>query len=256
MTAATKRKRTGADLMVRQVFVVAYMLGVLWLRRYPSSIIFSAAMPFSLLFVVFVVSGGQNLPYAVAGGIVVAAVGYGLSLGSDLAWYRIDFRLQDFFVSSPASLFTYMIGMATSLLMWGMPALGILAGILVFVSGSLFSIPYIIVTIILTWGSMSALSFVISSHMPHTKNVEQMATFLQIVLGVLPPVFYSIEILPLPLQYVVYALPTTHASLVLQHAAGMAAPAGWTPAVGLAIMAGYLLVFGILAKAKAVWREN
>jgi ABC-2 type transport system permease protein len=255
MTGARK-KRTGIDLMTRQVLIVGYMLGVLWLRRYPSSIIFSAAMPFSLLFVVFVVSGGQNLPYAVAGGIVVAAVGYGLSLGSDLSWYRIDFRLQDFFVSSPASLFTYMSGMAVSLLMFGLPALGILTGILVFVSGSLLSIPYIIATVILTWGSMSALSFVISSHMPHTKNVEQMAAFMQIVLGVLPPVFYSIEILPLPLQYVAYALPTTHASLVLQHAAGIATPAGWTPVIGLAIMAGYLAVFGILAKTKAVWRED
>jgi ABC-2 type transport system permease protein len=250
------RKRTGASLVVRQILIVSYLLGLLWVKRHPSSLIFSAAMPFSLLFVIFVVSGGQNLPQAVAGGLVVAAVGYGLSLGSDLVWYRVDYRLQDFFISSQTSSLTYMLGIAISLLMWGLPSLGILAGMLVYISGSLFSIPYILATVILVWGSMASLSFVISSYMPDGKNIEELTTFLQVVLGVLPPIFYSIEILPLGLQYIAYSLSTTQASLVLQQAAGVATPADWSVVIGLGIMAGHLAVFGFLAKSKAVWREG
>lgn len=249
-------KRRGIPLKAKQVMTVGYMLGILWLRRYPSSIVYSAAMPFSLLFVVFVVGGGQNLSIAVAGGIVVAAVGYGMSLGTDITWYRIDFRLQDFFVSSQASSFAYIGGMAVSLLLFGLPALGILTGIMLYASGSLFSLPYIIVTVLLVWSSMSMLSFVVSSRMPHTKNVEQLATLLQVVLGVLPPIFYSIEMLPEGLQTLAYFIPTTHASLVLQHAAGLALPSGWTPALGLGVMVSYLVAFGILAKYVAVWRES
>lgn len=249
-------KRTGVSLIVRQLLIISYLLGVLWIRRHPSSLVFSAAMPFSLLFVVFVVSGGQNLIQAVAGGLVVAAVGYGLSLGSDITWYRTDYRLQDFFVSSETSALVYMSGIALSLLMWGLPSLGVLTAILVYITGSLFTLPYIIATIVLVWGSMSALSFVISSHMPHNKNTEQLTTFLQIVLAVLPPIFYSIEILPAGLQYVAYSLPTTHATLVLQHAAGTATPPGWSLLIGVGVMVGHLAIFGALAKSKAVWREG
>lgn len=249
-------KRIGVSLKAKQVMTVGYMLGILWLRRYPSSIVYSAAMPFSLLFVVFVVGGGQNLSIAVAGGIVVAAVGYGMSLGTDLTWYRIDFRLQDFFVSSQASPFTYIGGMAVSLLLFGLPALGILTGMMLFASGSLLSLPYIIATVLLVWSSMSMLSFVVSSRMPHTKNVEQLATLLQVVLGVLPPIFYSIEILPTGLQSVAYFIPTTHASLVLQHAAGLSSPAGWSPILGFAVMSAYLVVLGIMTKYVAIWREK
>lgn len=249
-------KRRGTPLKAKQVMTVGYMLGILWIRRYPSSIVYSAAMPFSLLFVVFVVGGGQNLPIAVAGGIVVAAIGYGMSLGTDLIWYRIDFRLQDFFIASPASPLTYIGGMAVSLLLFGLPALGILTGMMVFATGSLLALPYIIAVIVLVWGSMSMLSFVVSSWMPHTKNVEQLATVLQVVLGVLPPIFYSIEILPEALQTVAYFIPTTHASLLLQHAAGLSSPAGWTPAMGLGIMLAYLAILSILTKYVAIWREK
>jgi ABC-2 type transport system permease protein len=248
-------KRRGLSLKAKQVMTVGYMLGILWIRRHPSSIVYSAAMPFSLLFVVFVVGGGQNLPIAVAGGIVVAAVGYGMSLGTDLIWYRIEFRLQDFFIASQASPFTYIGGMAVSLLLFGLPALGILTGMMLFATGSLLALPYVVAVIILVWGTMSMLSFVVSSRMPHTKNVEQLATVLQVVLGVLPPIFYSIEILPDGLQTIAYFIPTTHASLVLQHAAGLPSPEGWTPALGLAVMSAYMAVLGILTRYVAIWRE-
>lgn len=250
------RKRRGASLAAKQVMTVGYMLGILWIRRHPTSIAYSAAMPFSLLFVVFVVGGGHNLPIAVAGGIVVAAVGYGMSLGTDIVWYRLDFRLQDFFVSSQASPFTYIGGVAVSLLLFGLPALGILVGMMIFASGSLLSLPYVIASVIMVWGSMSMLSFVVSSRMPHTRNVEQLAMVLQVVFGVLPPIFYSIEILPETLQALAYLIPTTHASLVLQHAAGLPSPAGWTPPLGLAVMASYVAAFAVLAKFVAIWRET
>ena len=249
-------KRKGIPLKAKQVVTVGYMLGILWIRRHPSSIVYSAAMPFSLLFVVFVVGGGQNLPIAVAGGIVVAAVGYGMSLGTDLIWYRIDFRLQDFFISSQASPFTYIGGMAVSLLLFGLPALGILTAMMVYATGSILVLPYVVAVIILVWGTMSMLSFIVSSRMPHTKNVEQLAMVLQVVFGVLPPIFYSIEILPEWLQTVAYLVPTTHASLVMQHAAGLESPTGWTPGLGLAVMSLYVIVLGALTRYVAIWRET
>ena len=44
---------------LRQIGIIAYMTGILWLRRNPLSMLFSAISPFSILFVLFVVSNGQ-----------------------------------------------------------------------------------------------------------------------------------------------------------------------------------------------------
>jgi ABC-2 type transport system permease protein len=51
--------KTSSMLPIRQAFLIAYMTGILWLRRNPTSLIFTAISPFSLLFVLFVISGGD-----------------------------------------------------------------------------------------------------------------------------------------------------------------------------------------------------
>jgi ABC-2 type transport system permease protein len=244
-------------LAVRQALIVGYMLGILWIRRYPTSMTFSAAQPFSLLFVVFVIGGGQNLPFAIAGGLVVALVGFGLSLGADHAYYKIEFKLQDLFIASPVSSFTYLTGLAFSLLLFGLPSLVVLSILVMLLSTSVLNILLLLATILLLWGLMSLIGFSVSSRMPHTRNVEQLTTFIQIVVAVLPPVFYSIDILPFEeLRYVAYAVPTTHASLILQHVMGVQTPADWSIWTGLAVLTGYFVAFSLLARAKAVWRET
>ena len=101
-------------LPVRQVFLIAYMTGVLWLRRNPMSLVFTAISPFSLLFVLFVISDGQYIHFAVAGSLVMALVGYGLALGQDISFYKTEYKVQDVFVASPVSPLTYMVGLALS----------------------------------------------------------------------------------------------------------------------------------------------
>src|SRR5262245_3537842 len=77
-------------LPVRQAVLIAYMTGILWLRRNPVSLVFTAISPFSLLFVLFVVSGGEYTRPAVAGSLVMALVGYGLALGQDISFYKTE----------------------------------------------------------------------------------------------------------------------------------------------------------------------
>src|SRR5215203_3819893 len=184
-------------LPVRQALLIAYMTGVLWLRRNPMSLVFTAISPFSLLFVLFVISGGQYIHFAVAGSLVMALVGYGLALGQDISFYKTEYKVQDVFVASSVSPLTYMMGLALSELLFGLPAL-----------------------------------------------------------AVLPPVFYSIDIMPAVLRPLAYAVPTTHASLMLQYIMGMPTAADWSLGFGFAIQIAYLVGFIMLAKTKAIWREN
>jgi ABC-2 type transport system permease protein len=242
-------------LPVRQVLIIAYMTGVLWLRRNPMSLVFTAISPFSLLFVLFVVSSGQYIHFAVAGSLVMALVGYGLALGQDISFYKTEYKVQDVFVASPVSPLTYMVGLALSELLFGLPALIVLA-ILVVYFGSVFSIPMLVATILLIWGAMSAMGFFLSSHMLHMRNATQVISFVNVILAVLPPVFYSMDMMPDMLRPLAYAVPTTHASLMLQHIMGMPTPADWSLEFGFAIQIVYLLAFITLAKTKALWREN
>src|ERR671915_533876 len=242
-------------LPVRQVLLIAYMTGVLWLRRNPMSLVFTAISPFSLLFVLFVVSGGQYIHFAVAGSLVMALVGYGLALGQDISFYKTEYKVQDVFVASPVSPLTYMVGLALSELLFGLPALTVLTFLAAYFGTSIIYLPFLISTILLIWGSMSAIGFFLSSHMLHMRNATQVISFVNVFLAVLPPVFYSIERLPLELQYVAYLVPTTHASLMLQYTMGFPTPEEWSIALGFGVQLAYLIGFIVLAKTKALWRE-
>src|SRR5919205_1049570 len=214
-------------LVIRQVFLIAYLTGVLWLRRNPLSMVFSAISPFSLLFVLFVVSNGQYIQFAIAGSLVMALVGYGLALGQDISFYKTEYKVQDVFVASPVSPLTYMVGLALSELLFGLPALAVLATLVAYF-GSVFSVPLLLATILLIWGAMSAMGFFLSSHMLHMRNATQVISFVNVILAVLPPVFYSINKVPEWLLPLAYAVPTTHASLMLQSIIGLPTPSGWS----------------------------
>ena len=112
-------------LAIKQAFLIAYLTGFLWLRRNPMSMVFTAVSPFSLLFVLFVVSNGHYIQFAVAGNLVMALVGYGLALGQDISFYKTEYKVQDVFVASPVSSLTYMSGLALSELLFGLPALAV-----------------------------------------------------------------------------------------------------------------------------------
>ncbi|PWU79846.1 MAG: hypothetical protein DLM72_15225 [Candidatus Nitrosopolaris wilkensis] len=251
----TRVKESKKFLIPKQVLLIAYLTGILWLRRNPISMVFSAISPFSLLFVLFVVSNGHYIQFAVAGSLVMALVGYGLALGQDISFYKTEYKIQDVFVASPVSPLTYMTGLALSQLLFGFPALAVLTVLAAFFGTSLSNIPLLISTIFLIWGSMSAMGFFLSSHMLHMRNATQVISFVNVLLAVLPPVFYSIGRLPLDLQYLAYIVPTTHASLMLQYTMGLPTPKEWSVALGLLVQVSYLIGFVMLAKTKAIWRE-
>jgi ABC-2 type transport system permease protein len=239
-----------------QTFLIAYLTGFLWLRRNPLSLIFSAISPFSLLFILFIISDGKYLPLSIAGSLVMALVGYGLSLGQDISFYKNEYKIQDVFVASPVSPITYMVGLAISQILFGLPALLVLISLATLFLSSAIYFPLLIVTTFLLWASMSSMGFFLSSHMLHMRNVSQIISFVNVILSILPPVFYSIERLPVFFQYISYLVPTTHASLILQSTMGIGTPKEWSIELGLIVQVVYLIGFVFLAKVKALWRES
>jgi ABC-2 type transport system permease protein len=238
-----------------QTFLIAYLTGILWLRRNPLSLIFSAISPFSLLFILFIVSEGKYLPLSITGSLVMALVGYGLSLGQDISFYKNEYKIQDVFVASPVSPITYMVGLAISQILFGLPALLVLISLAtLFLSSLIYILSYWLLPYLC--GFYVIYGIFLSSHMLHLRNVSQIISFVNVILVILPPVFYSINILPLELQYASYFVPTTHASLIIQNIMGLATPKEWSIELGLLVQLVYLIGFVFLAKVKALWREN
>jgi ABC-2 type transport system permease protein len=243
-------------LAFKQVFLIAYLTGFLWLRRNPMSMVFTAISPFSLLFVLFVISNGHYIQFAIAGSLVMALVGYGLALGQDISFYKTEYKIQDVFVASPVSPLTYMTGLALSELLFGLPALIVLTALAASFGTSLINLPLLLANIVLIWGAMSAMGFFLSSHMLHMRNATQVISFVNVILAVIPPVYYSIERLPLALHYLAYLLPTTHASIILQYTMGLPTPKEWSVGLGITVQLAYLVGLVLLAKTKAIWRER
>jgi ABC-2 type transport system permease protein len=184
-------------------------------------------------------------------------VSFGLGLGEDIAYYKIDYKIQDIFVASPVSQFAYMIGMALSELLFGIPVIIILF-FLAFHFGAqhITDIPIIICTTILTWGTMSSLGFFISTHISHTRKVRQIISFVTVLIAIIPPVFYPIDKLPMELKYLAYALPTTQSSLIIQHVMGFHTPKDWSIYLAFSIQVINLIAFTVLANTRAQWREK
>lgn len=247
-------------LATKQALLIAHMNGLLWLRRYPASLIFTAMIPFSFLFIVFVIGGGQYTYLALAGSLVAAAASYGLATGNNIINWKVEYKLQDIFVSSSVSPFTYMTGIALAELLFGLPAFVVLATlVIIFSSNLLFSFLMVIVTIILVWACTSSIGYFISTRSTHPRFVESFMAFLRIAVVVLPPVFYPLNIVPTEeLHYLAYAIPTTHASLILQYTMGFPQELGdtWSLEIGFAVIIAYIVGFALLAATKAVWREN
>ncbi|WP_370519253.1 hypothetical protein [Nitrososphaera sp. AFS] len=88
------------------------------------------------------------------------------------------------------------------------------------------------------------------------RNATQVISFVNVILAVLPPVFYPVSRLPLDLQYLAYAVPTTHASLMLQYTMGLPTPKDWSIGLGLLVQMLYLIGFVMLAKTRAIWRDT
>jgi ABC-2 type transport system permease protein len=171
---------------VRQILLIAYLSGVLWLRRNSMSIFLSTVSPFSLLFILFVISDGEYVGIAVAGSLVMTMVSFGLALGEDIAYYKLEYKIQDMFISSPVSQVSYMIGLGLSELLFGLPAILLLIVLAIYLGTSvtLTDLVYVVSSSILTWATCSAIGFLLATHLKHTRNVKQISSVLTLIIAI------------------------------------------------------------------------
>lgn len=230
-----------------------YYLGFTPMVRNPLFIPFVFSSPFTLLFILFVASGGTALPYGLAGALTMVTTELGLFVGTDLASYKIQNKFQDVVVASPVSPLIYLFGVALSELIFGTPALLVLFGLAAWHGATLGAIGVALGVVALLWVTTTTVGFFFSAYAPNTQNAFIINGFLATLLSVLPPVYYSISVLPRFLVPVAEIMPTTEASALFQGTIGL----GYSisPLFSFVVLIAASVIMLLLVSFKMRWRE-
>jgi ABC-2 type transport system permease protein len=239
---------------LRSLWAIMYYLGFIPMVRNPLFIAFVFSTPFTLLFILFVASNGTALPYGLAGALTMVTTELGLFVGTDLASYKLQNRFQDMVVASPVSPLTYMFGVALSDLIFGAPALVILFALIAGQGASAVALASCLGVVVLLWATSTSLGFFFSAYAPNTQNAFIINGFITTILSVLPPVYYSLSVLPPFLAPLAEVVPTTEASSLFQGAIGL----GYSvrPEYGYLVLVAATVIMLLLVSFRMRWREN
>lgn len=96
------------------ILYFSWYYGVKIIIRGPSYIIASLVTPLTLLFVVYVLTHGALVEYAIIGGMVTLIASVGLQSAGDATFMRLQLRIQEMYVASQVSPIDYMLSMTLS----------------------------------------------------------------------------------------------------------------------------------------------
>lgn len=221
--------------------------------RGPSYVVASLSMPLTMLFLVYMLSRGSLIAYAIIGGYISMVSTNALSSAGDAAFFRLELKIQDLFVASSISSTDYMLGIMLSYLVFSIPGIAVYA-VLSYIYRVLNPVSSLVLVavIILMIISTGSISFIVAGLLKHIRNVWGIVSILSIVLSIIPPIFYPYIYLP---RYAIYALsvsPATPAAILMQGVAGLQ-PIQPTMAVILIVET---VVYFLLARRFIRWTEE
>ena len=226
------------------------------MKNYPVVLINTVLSPLSFLVLITFVSRGSLLEVAIGGGLVMTMFSAGMSLQADLSHLKNDFKLQDMVVSSPTPWPTYVVGMATSEIVYSLPAiavLGILAGY--FLHMSVSGVLQMLLVLLLMFLTSIALGYTFATLSSDIVQSFAFSRLLATLFSTIPPVYYPITYIPLPFRYLAYLSPTTYAASLVQNAVGYITLSSSAIMLDWTILIGVTVALLAIAKTKARWRE-
>lgn len=226
------------------------------MRNYPVVLINTVLSPLSFLVLITFVSRGSLLGEAIEGSFIMSMFSSGMSLQSDLSHLKNDFKLQDMVVSSPTPWQLYLLGMATSELVYSIPAfvvLGILGAIYVHLS-TLGLLEFLAVLAMMFVASI-AVGYTFATFSSDIVQSFAFSRLLSTLFSTVPPVYYPISFIPKPFQYLAYLSPTTYAAELAQNVAGYLSISATMRAIDWIVLFAVTVILFVIASRKARWRE-
>lgn len=237
----------------RFTLLLAWYYGIRTISRGTSYIAAALSTPLALLFLVYIISDGSLVKYALVGGFIAIVASVALQSSGDAAFFRLQLRIQDLYVASGVSPSDYMIGLTLSYLMFSLPGIVLYAilGVLYHLF-TVFSVLMLILVLCLLVIGTSSISFIISSSIKHIRNIWGIAGILSILMTILPPTYYPYHAIPRVYLYILSFTPVTPAAVVAQYSFGL------SPAMPLefVILVVETVVYFALARFLTRWREK
>lgn len=243
----------------RSLWTIAYMNGIVPIRRQPLYLLNTIASPLSFLFVIIIISHGAAERVGIAGGMVLTMISIGTSIQADLAHYKQDLKLQDLIVASPVEAPVYVAGIALSEFLYSIPGLAVFI-VLWLTTGPLptpLGALTVAGTLLLLWALSSALGFTVATYFEDIRESYVFSPLLSLGLTVLPPVYYPASMIPAFFRPIAALSPATEAADLLHRSfsLGAAYPPFLPAYLDWSILVAVTVALFLLAATKARWRE-
>ncbi|MEZ0289882.1 MAG: hypothetical protein ABWJ42_02185 [Sulfolobales archaeon] len=208
---------------IRSMIELALFNGYIPIKNNPMWLIAFALSPVSYIFLLAMIGRYEMIQYGFVGGLVMTMAASSYGLIGDIMWYRVNLKLQDFFTTTPASSYVYVLGLSLSAYIWALPSFtGFIAiGYIIGVLKDLLVLLVIIALTTLLWINTSATSFLISTLLRSEKYVWPLASALGLVLSVFPPVYYPVYLLPRDTWFIALTPPTASTALLIEVYSGI-----------------------------------
>jgi len=180
----------------------------------------------------------------------------GMSLQGDLSHLKNDFKVQDMLVSSPASPAVYVLGMASSEVIYNIPALAVLIGL-----GSYYIHPdpgqaaELTAALLLMFLTSITLGFMFATLSSDIVQSFAWSRLLTTIFTAITPVYYPITYIPLPFRYLAYLSPTTYVAELMQNAVGYLKLSSASVDTDWLIVAALTAVLYLIVSRNARWKE-
>jgi len=224
------------------------------LLRDPMLLVVVSLFSFLPVFFIFVFAGGDTALPALVGAIVLSLAFVGLFIAQSVYFNKHWFRFQDMLVASPVSPVSYAIGLSISTLLVSSPAVVLSFAVLLIARpiGALEFVAVIGISLVL-WIAMVFIGYAIGASTKNTRRANSLPQVLGIVLGFLPPVYYSADLLPPLLQPFALLVPTAQAAQLSKYYFGLLSLSGFEIAFGWAYLIAFAVIMGLITIKKAHW---
>jgi len=159
-------------------------------------------------------------------------------------------------VSSPLAPAVYVLGMATSEIVYSIPALGVLVVLgAIYIHPSLFQALMLTTALLLMFLTSITLGFMFATLSSDIVQSFAWSRFLTTIFTAVTPVYYPITYIPLPFRYLAYLSPTTYVAEIMQSAVGYLKLAEGAVGADWAIVAGLTVVLLVVVSKRSRWKE-
>jgi len=240
-------------LNTRFIWSFAKFCGIAGLKENPWGIIANILTPVCLLVIIFLLSGGKLVSYAVVGGVVAIIASTTLACTGNAAVFRIEIKMQDLIVSTKVHILDYVSAFTVSSIASATPGIAFFT-ILSIVFGLFTPLRFAttLVVILLLSVATTSIAVFVGGKIKYTIGMWSISGILSAVMTLLPPTFYPYAVLPKPVLYLFSLSPITPAAVILQGVYGL----GKVDNVMWFVLVGEVLLYLALVRTFGTWREK